>query len=79
MHAQIGVVVLAVCDPCQRINEGQGVVIIGETEAAADRHAIFGNCPVRRLRAKCGNLFGTQPVLFTTTWLAMTLAQGALW
>ncbi len=79
MHAQIGVVVLAVCDPCQRINEGHGVVIIGETEAAADRHAIFGNCPVRRLRAKCGNLFGTQPVLFTTTWLAMTLAQGALW
>src|SRR3546814_11850820 len=71
----MGVVFVSVCDPYQRMDEGHGVVVVGEAEASANRLAFFDHRPLRRLRAESGDLAGRQPMLFTTTRLAMALSQ----
>ena len=42
VHAEIGVVILAVGDPGQRIHERDGAVVVVEAERAQQRLAIFG-------------------------------------
>ena len=53
-HAQVRVVILLVGDPRDGIDEGHGVVEIGETKLATDGSAIGGELPLRYLRQQFG-------------------------